>query len=98
MNNSLKHTFLPFVAVMLLTGFTSCKKDWLDVTATNQIKAQDQFKTEAGFKDALMGVYIGMAQPALYSKDMTWNLVDLLSRQYETLTSLALYADGSGLI
>jgi hypothetical protein len=93
MKISLKHTFFPFIAVLLLTGLGSCKKDWLDVTATNQIKAQDQFKTEAGFKDALMGVYIGMAQPSLYAKDMTWNLVDLLSRQYETLTSLALYAD-----
>lgn len=77
---------------VILFSSISCKK-WLDVTASNQIKAEDQFKQTAGFKDALMGVYIGMTDHALYSKDMTWNLVDLLSRQYEILPTLALYSD-----
>lgn len=78
---------------LLLAGLTSCKKNWLDATASNQIEAQDQFKQTAGFKDALMGVYIGMTHPSLYARDMTWNLVDLLSRQHATLSGLALYAD-----
>lgn len=77
----------------LLAGFTSCKKDWLDATASNQIEAGDQFKQAAGYKDALMGVYIGMTHPSLYARDMTWNLVDLLSRQHAALSNLALYAD-----
>ena len=77
----------------LIAVFPSCKKGWLDATASNQIEARDQFKQAAGYKDALMGVYIGMTHPSLYARDMTWNLVDLLSRQYETLTGLALYAD-----
>lgn len=84
-----RYIFIAFLSVAVF----SCKKDWFDVTATNQIKAEDQFSSVDGFKDALMGVYIGMTRPALYSKDMTWNLVDLLSRQYETLPTLALYSD-----
>ncbi len=69
---------------------SSCEK-WLDVTASSEIKAEDQFKTEAGFKDALMGVYIGMTNPALYSRNMTWGIVDLLSQQYAPLSQGAIY-------
>lgn len=78
------------LSIILFTT-TSCEKDWLDVTSNTQIRAEEQFETEDGYRDALMGVYIGMTAPELYSKDMTWNLVDLLSQQYETLPSLAVY-------
>lgn len=82
----------------ILSGFfiilfaTSCEK-WLDVTATSEIKAEDQFMIEDGYKDALMGVYIGMTSPSLYSRDMNYNIVDLLSQQYATLDNLAVYSD-----
>ncbi len=89
----MKHIFKYILYVILFTGFVSCKKDWLDVTATNQIKAKDQFKQTSGYKDALMGVYIGMTKPASYARDMTWNLVDILSQQYAVLPNGALYVD-----
>lgn len=78
--------------ICLLFAATACDK-WLDVTPNTQIKAEEQFKSEDGFKDALMGVYISMASPELYAKDMTWNLVDLLSQQYAVLPNLASYVD-----
>ena len=87
----MKHIFKYILFGILLTGIVSCNKDWLDVTASNQIKAKDQFSQPSGYKDALMGVYIGMTQPTSYAKDMTWNLVDILSRQYNNLTAAALY-------
>jgi hypothetical protein len=89
----MKQLFKYILFGILLTGFVSCKKEWLDVTASNQIKAKDHFTQPSGFKDALMGVYIGMTKPTSYAKDMTWNLVDILSRQYNTLPNLALYTD-----
>lgn len=70
---------------------TSCEKDWLDVTSNTQIRAEEQFESKDGFQDALIGVYIGMTAPELYSRDMTWNIVDLLSQQYSALPSLAVY-------
>jgi len=76
---------------LILVTTTSCEKDWLEVTSNNQIRAQEQFESVDGFRDALMGVYIGMTAPELYSRDMTWNTVDLLSQQYSTLPSLAVY-------
>ncbi|WP_285008265.1 RagB/SusD family nutrient uptake outer membrane protein [Pedobacter faecalis] len=72
---------------------TSCKKGWLDVTSNTEIRSDDQFKTESGFKDALIGVYIGMTDPGLYAKEMTWSAMDLLSHQYAALPANAAYAD-----
>lgn len=77
-------------SIILLLSLQSCEK-WFDITANNQIKAEDQFASANGFRDALIGVYIKMGSPALYAKDMTYNLVDLLSQQYTGLQNLATY-------
>lgn len=69
---------------------TSCE-NYLDVTSSTEIDSDEQFASENGFKDALLGVYIGMTAPELYSKDMTWNIIDLLGQQYAPLTSPAQY-------
>lgn len=78
------------LSACLFLSTTSCEK-WLDVTASDQIKSEDLFKSADGFRDALLGVYINMAETASYGQDMTWNLVDLLSQQYATLSSSGLY-------
>lgn len=82
-----KHLLILFVVA---TFAQSCD-DWLNVTASDQVRAEEQFSSEEGFKDALIGVYIGMADQALYSKDMTWNMVDILSQQYAALSQQAQY-------
>lgn len=41
----------------MLLCITSCEK-WLDVNPKSEIKADKLFDTEAGFKDALTGLYI----------------------------------------
>ncbi len=80
------------LAVCLGLSFQSCEK-WFDVTANNQIKAEDQFSSADGFRDALMGVYLSMSTPSLYAKDMTFNLVDVLSQQYSAFSGVgAAYA------
>lgn len=78
-------------SILGLFAISACSSDWLDETSTLQIRAEKQFQTEEGFKDALIGVYISMTRPEMYSKDMTWYLVDLLSRQYADLPPLARY-------
>lgn len=83
MKTTLKYKIL---SVLLILITVSCE-DFLDETSSAQITADDQFNKAAGFKDALIGVYIGMTKPELYSRDMTYNLVDILSQQYAPLTS-----------
>ncbi len=87
MKNRLKYIFGGLLIIFLSS---SCEK-WLDVTSDTEIRAEDQFKTEAGFKDALMGVYINMTDPSLYAKDLSFNMIELLAQQYATLPSLAVY-------
>lgn len=73
--------------------FPSCEK-WFDVTADDQIKAEDQFSTADGFHDALMGVYLSATSNQLYGMNMTFNIMDILGQQYLGFTSnLALYSD-----
>jgi hypothetical protein len=80
------------ITILLLTlGASSCKKGWLDVTSSAEIRAEDQFSTEAGFKDALMGAYIGMTDRSLYGSQLTWGALDLISHQYQAPQSLAQY-------
>lgn len=89
MKNTIK-ILLVGLGVLFLTQ--SCESDWLDETTSTQIRAEEQFEAEEGFKDALIGSYIGMTAPELYAMDMTWNLVDLLGQQYATLPAAAQYA------
>ncbi|MFY0715335.1 RagB/SusD family nutrient uptake outer membrane protein [Seonamhaeicola sp. NFXS20] len=83
------------IVIISLTfiGLTcSCSDSWLDEQSNMQLSAEEQFTSTDGFKDALMGVYLGMTSEELYSKDMNWNLVDILSQQYSTFSFSADYA------
>lgn len=65
--------------------FTSCEK-WFDVTPRSQVKNDELFKDEYGFKTALFGIYTSMAQPTLYGQDLSMGFVDVLA-QYYTISS-----------
>jgi hypothetical protein len=71
------------VTLLLATlVITSCKKGWLDVTSSAEIRAEDQFTSEAGFKDALIGAYIGMTDQSLDANQLTWGALDVMAHQY----------------
>jgi hypothetical protein len=89
MEMKFKFKYLVVGACIMLSS-TSCEK-WLDVTASNQIKSDDLYESAAGYRDALIGVYINMTDPVSYGRDLTWNVVDLLSQQYSPLTNTATY-------
>lgn len=72
-----------YIAVSLLLIQAVACNDWLDVKPKSEVQAEEQFKTEGGFKDALIGAYLGMTEEALYAKDMSWHFVDILAQQYE---------------
>lgn len=41
--------------VMLMAGMSSCQ-DWFDVSPKADVKAEDMFEAESGFRDILTGV------------------------------------------
>lgn len=61
--------------------FYSCN-DWLDVNPRSQIKEKVLYETEDGYKKALNGVYIKMANGNLYGKDVNMYFADALVRSW----------------
>ena len=71
------------IVVILSLVLTSCE-DWFDLSPKSELKAEDLFKTEQGFRDALIGCYALMAQPELYGAELTYTYMDVLSGYYTT--------------
>lgn len=69
------------LSVLLLPLLQSCE-NWLDVKPKSQIEAEVLFEREAGFKDALTGVYTNMISPAMYGREMTFGMADILGCAY----------------
>lgn len=60
---------------------TSCH-DWFDVSPKSDVKAEDLFEQESGFRDVLTGVYSLMSSPQLYGRQLTFGYVDVLAQYY----------------
>lgn len=56
----------------------SCN-DWLDVNPRTEMKEEDMYHSEKGFKNVMNGVYIQLASEKLYGKNMSYYLPDLLA-------------------
>ena len=74
-----------FIAIMLLLG-TGCN-DWLDVTPQAQVNGEKLFSTQAGFENALFGVYTSMANSSTYGMNMTWGFMDVLAQYYKVYSN-----------
>lgn len=90
MEKNIKVFRLSVITGILALGMISCES-WLDVKPKAEIKSETLFGTEQGFKDALVGVYIGMGDPSAYGKEMTLGFMDVLAQQYEMYTQNGYY-------
>ncbi|WP_295121102.1 RagB/SusD family nutrient uptake outer membrane protein [uncultured Chitinophaga sp.] len=79
----LNRIFILVVPVMMLA---SCKK-FLDVKPKTQIDAEVAFNDEQGYMDALTGVYLDMNMDAVYGKELTFGLTDVLGKQHTLFNS-----------
>ncbi|PWG79206.1 RagB/SusD family nutrient uptake outer membrane protein [Pararcticibacter amylolyticus] len=69
----------------------SCKK-WIDVQPTDRLGEDQLFISKEGYMKALNGVYVEMANNALYGKEMTAGAMDVLAQYYYmTLTTHSYY-------
>lgn len=82
----MKRTVLYSILILMLLCTTSCKK-WLDVNPKSEIKADKLFDTEAGFKDALTGLYITMTSKDVYGANLSWQAIEFMAGQYDKGTS-----------
>ena len=61
-----------FIGFIALLGWSavSCN-DWLDVRPDTEQKEEDQFSTYKGFRDALTGCYMALANEDVYGCRLT---------------------------
>lgn len=74
----LQHIILTMALTM---GLTACN-DWLDVSPKTQIKADDNFSSEQGYKDALTGVYLQLVSTSIYGQELTYGMLDAMGQYY----------------
>ncbi|TKC09705.1 RagB/SusD family nutrient uptake outer membrane protein [Pedobacter frigoris] len=68
--------------VILPFCLLSCNK-WLDVEPKSQVRDNDLFSTETGFKEALAGVYTSLTYEPLYGREMTFGLMGVLGYEWD---------------
>jgi starch-binding outer membrane protein, SusD/RagB family len=84
-------------AALLMLSLAGCKK-WLDVDPPLQVDQNTVYSNEQGFREVLNGVYLQMGDINLYGRDMTFGLISVLGRSYDTTISPAignLYYEGA---
>lgn len=69
------------IILSLVMALTSCNS-WLNVSPKTDMKAEDIFRTEEGFRDVLIGVYSLMATSNLYGKNLSYAYLDVLAQYY----------------
>ena len=89
--------FYFLVAAVIMLSLAGCKK-WLDTDAPLQVDQGDVYSTEQGFREVLNGVYLQMGSRSLYGRDLTFGLLSVLGRSYDTTITPAignLYYEGA---
>ncbi|QQT31908.1 RagB/SusD family nutrient uptake outer membrane protein [Sphingobacterium multivorum] len=77
--------FLISGLIWLLT-FSGCQK-WVDDTDQPlQVDESEVFSTEKGFREALNGIYLQMGAETLYGKEMTFGILSLAGRNYDSVS------------
>lgn len=76
-----QYLYLLFILVGAVC-MTSCES-WLDETSNSEIREEDHFSTEEGFRQSLIGCYINMTDESLYGKELSWGMVEMLARQFK---------------
>ncbi len=69
------------LSIFILTALTSCN-DWLDINPRSQIKGDVLYDSEDGYKQALNGVYIKLAEKDLYGRNGMMQIPEFLARNW----------------
>lgn len=73
---------------MLMLGMALCScEDWFNVSPKTEMKGDDMFSDERGFRDALIGAYSLMTEDGLYGKEMVMGFTEVLAQSYDGLST-----------
>lgn len=71
------------LGLMLLILLCGACEDWLSVSPKSQVKYDDLFSSENGFKDELTGIYTALCKAGMYGANLTFGAMDALGQQYD---------------
>lgn len=66
----MKKNIIYSLSLFLLLSLSACNQ-WLEVEPKTEIKSDKMFENETGFRDALIGCYMMMADSTLYGREST---------------------------
>jgi len=69
--------YVPFLAILLMS---SCS--WLDVSPSNEVNEEDLFSEGSGYRNALNGIYLKLAETSLYGSNLSYGFIEVLGHQY----------------
>ncbi|MCH5719795.1 RagB/SusD family nutrient uptake outer membrane protein [Niabella hibiscisoli] len=72
------------ISIVALTHI-SCTR-WLDVKPEDKFTEDQIYTTKAGIAEVMNGLYIKMATPQLYGRDLTLDKLDLFAQRYYGIT------------
>ena len=80
--NKVKKVGTTLCLLLLATCFFTSCNDWLDVSPKSQIKEEDHFSREGGYKDQLKGIYTALTTQSMYGLNMGIGFAEVLSHTY----------------
>lgn len=73
---------IKYILIICIIALCASCESWLDVSPRAELKEDDQFSTERGFKDAVYGVYTKMTSPSLYGDYLSMGVLSALANDY----------------
>lgn len=71
------------IGMLVLMLFTTSCQDWIDVSPKTDVKTEELFKDESGFKSALIGIYSRMTMDATYGRQLSFDFIECLVQRYD---------------
>lgn len=71
-----------FALLIIGLTLTGCSR-WLNIDPEDAISDRDLYATGFGYRNALNGVYISLAEESLYGRELTWGFMSALSGDYD---------------
>lgn len=80
----MKKKILKYSILFLSLATIGCN-DWLDVQPKSQVKEEELFKSESGFREALIGIYTLMGRATTYGGNNTMGFMDMIAQTYSSV-------------
>lgn len=82
----MKNIKFTIIALIFVTGLSSCLDEWLTVNPKTDITESMMFNNEEGFKDALTGAYIRMNHSNAYGQALTFTTLEYFTSSWDVVS------------